>query len=286
MAQADGAAGGPTRLCVQTISGQECHVELDLGTATVADLRAAIAAANGVPSHEQKLTVGTTELAPPTGRLVEICPEIVQPGKAVTMVRHDPGPQLYLFTAMSARALANAIGGGWMASSDLPPFCKDAVEHQDMALAPRAAREIADALRAALGDAVLPGGESDGPGQVVVITSGLSDLEETCLRALAVDVEKLDEAEVRHWRPTVSSWTAEERKAFCYVDNDDLEENDTEGGATDMSRIKAATQIMVEKLARHFEFNFGEGVVVGPILHGGFASDGSIVAVLSHRVWT
>ena len=41
-----------------------------------------------------------------------------------------------------------------------------------------------------------------------------------------------------------------------------------------------------EKLQNHFIFNFSDEAVVAPVIYGGYASDGSIVGVLSCRVWT
>ena len=54
----------------------------------------------------------------------------------------------------------------------------------------------------------------------------------------------------------------------------------------DQRRIQAATSIMAADLRDHFELNFSEEVACAPVMYGGRASDGSVVAVLSMRVWT
>ena len=43
---------------------------------------------------------------------------------------------------------------------------------------------------------------------------------------------------------------------------------------------------MASDLSDHFQLNFSDTVVVAPVLYGGRASDGNVVAVLSMRVWT
>ena len=50
--------------------------------------------------------------------------------------------------------------------------------------------------------------------------------------------------------------------------------------------MKATTAIMASDLTNHFELNFSDEIVVAPVLYGGRASDGNVVAVLSMRVWT
>merc|ERR1712127_824616 len=50
--------------------------------------------------------------------------------------------------------------------------------------------------------------------------------------------------------------------------------------------IIALTEIMGEKLEKHFTFGFTDDVVRAPMIYGGYASDGNIVGVLTCRVWT
>ena len=51
-------------------------------------------------------------------------------------------------------------------------------------------------------------------------------------------------------------------------------------------RIKDITAIMANELTDQFELNFTDTIVVAPVLYGGCAIDGNIVAILSMRVWT
>ncbi|CAE7556667.1 unnamed protein product [Symbiodinium sp. CCMP2592] len=68
-------------------------------------------------------------------------------------------------------------------------------------------------------------------------------------------------------------------------DEEDEEEDDEEEGGN-KKQILALTGIMNDKLQKHFVFNFGDEVVTAPVIYGGYASDDSIVGVLSSRVWT
>ena len=66
--------------------------------------------------------------------------------------------------------------------------------------------------------------------------------------------------------------------SFDEDDDDEEDENKT--------RVKATTTIMQAELSSHFELNFSDEIVVAPVLYGGRAGDGNVVAVLSMRVWT
>ena len=71
--------------------------------------------------------------------------------------------------------------------------------------------------------------------------------------------------------------------SFCYMNDDNAEDD---GDTLDRRCIKAATAIMAADLQYHFELNFSEEIAVAPVLYGGRAADGNVVAVLSMRVWT
>jgi hypothetical protein len=72
--------------------------------------------------------------------------------------------------------------------------------------------------------------------------------------------------------------------SFCCMNDDGNAEDD--GDTLDRRCIKAATAIMAAELQHHFELNFSEEIAVAPVLYGGRAADGNVVAVLSMRVWT
>jgi hypothetical protein len=82
---------------------------------------------------------------------------------------------------------------------------------------------------------------------------------------------------------------------FCYsptdyneYDNDDDDNNNSNSNSNiiNRQRIKDITAIMANELTDQFEFNFTDTIVVAPVLYGGCAVDGNIVAILSMRVWT
>ena len=72
---------------------------------------------------------------------------------------------------------------------------------------------------------------------------------------------------------------------FCYTEDEDEEEGE-EPPSADLLKVRATTAIMAEELGDHFELNFSDEIVVAPVLYGGRAADGNVVAVLSMRVWT
>lgn len=71
--------------------------------------------------------------------------------------------------------------------------------------------------------------------------------------------------------------------SFCCMSDGNAEDDDD---TLDRRCIKAATALMAADLQHHFELNFSEEIAVAPVLYGGRASDGNVVAVLSMRVWT
>jgi len=73
------------------------------------------------------------------------------------------------------------------------------------------------------------------------------------------------------------------RKGFCYADDGNDEEQDDNDA--DQVKVRATTAIMAA-LSNHFELNFSDEIVAAPVLYGGRASDGHVVAVLSLRIWT
>ncbi|EOD20151.1 hypothetical protein EMIHUDRAFT_242382 [Emiliania huxleyi CCMP1516] len=159
---------------------------------------------------------------------------------------------------MSAAALSEISGSGssWMLGGASDENIADAsVTHSDLAAAPDAARGVAERMSEALDGATLPASESDTVGRVVVVTgagsAGQPD-KEGLLAALGLkravdDKVLLDEARLV---------------------------------------AKDYSTIMASDLSDHFELNFSDALVVAPVLYGGRASDGNVVAVLSMRVWT
>jgi hypothetical protein len=197
-------------------------------------------------------------------------------------------PRMFMHNPLSAAELSHLSGSGtsWIlgGSSD-ENLAEDNVIHGDITAAPHAARLVAERLSVALGDAILPASESDTTGHVVVIVGagddGLPD-KSGLLAALGLkfqvdDVVLFDEATLE------AKDYLQAHRGFCYMNEDD--EQDVED-SHDRRRIRAATSIMCTDLSDHFELNFTDAIVAAPVLYGGRACDGSVVAVLSMRVWT
>ncbi len=195
--------------------------------------------------------------------------------------------QLFMHEPMSAAALSEA--SGWHAGGTNIAF--DTVIHRDMAEAPPAARTTAERISKALDGATLPASESDTVGRAVVIVGagnvGLPD-KAALLAALGLKNQVVHEAfnevvnllqEANLTPRNYAQYTA----GFCHQPDDrDVIDDDDE----DWRKIMKTTAIMVTDLRDHFELNFSEEIVAAPVLFGGRASDGHIVAVLSMRVWT
>jgi hypothetical protein len=197
-------------------------------------------------------------------------------------------PRMFMHNPLSAAELSHISGSGtsWIigGSSD-ENLAEENVVHGDIAAAPHAARLVAERLSVALGDALLPASESDTTGRVVIIVgtgdAGIPDkvglLAALGLKRQVDDVVLFDEATLEAKDYLLA------QRGFCYMNEDDQQDyEDTH----DRRCIRAATSIMCADLSDHFELNFTDEIVVAPVLYGGRACDGSVVAILSMRVWT
>ena len=194
-------------------------------------------------------------------------------------------PQLFMRGPMSAAGLSEVSGSGssWMIGGSSDENLADAgVIHGDLDAAPAAARSVAERMDQALDGAILPASESDTTGRVVVVTgAGLSGAPDKAglLAALGLKQAVDDKVLLDEARLTAKDYSTAS-SGFCFMEEEDVEEDE------DRRRVKATTAIMSTDLSDHFELNFSEAIVVAPVLYGGRASDGNIVAVLSMRVWT
>lgn len=198
---------------------------------------------------------------------------------------------MYMENPVSAAALSEESGSGtsWLVGGEGEENLADgAVMHRDIKDAPPSAGTVARRMSLALASAWLPASESDTRGRVVVITGAGSTgvpPKHSLLSALGlkhnVDGKNLmDEAQVTpkdYVGPKAS-------KGFCFMDYDTDDCEDSED--SDKPKVKATTTIMGAELSDHFELNFSDEIVCAPVLYGGRASDGNVVAVLSMRVWT
>lgn len=197
-------------------------------------------------------------------------------------------PQMFMHSPTSAAQLSCLSGSGtpWIlgGASD-ENLALDTVVHGDMEAAPHAARVVAERLSAALGETLLPAGESDTTGRVVAIVgvgaSGLPDKADL-LTALGLK-RRVDHVDLAEEASVTSKDYGRVSNGFCFT-NEDLPSGDAH--TPEHRRIRAATAVMAAELRDHFELNFSDEVVVAPVLYGGRAGDGSVVAVLSMRVWT
>lgn len=285
-----GSAGnGETELTVFLASGSRLAV-LRAGPAwTGADVKAALSAKleagtrldallSGSRAFEDQLTVrdfglsGSAELQAVLGKAE---------------------PVLHLVEACSAVALASrhgcwSYGGGSDGEgSDAEEtedgsgdygLCLRGVRHRALDTAPPAAREVAQELREALVADLRSAGRDDS--EVIAISGAGSDAREACLRGLAIRREdrRFDREGNELGRPTpegegLDLWGA------------------TAAEGVDVSSEKAIRffwhlakirEVMGRRLTGHFLFRFSmDDESPKPIVLGGFASDGSIVGVLS-----
>ena len=196
--------------------------------------------------------------------------------------------QMFMRNPVSAAELSQLSGSGtsWMVggSSD-ENLAEAAVIHSDIAAAPQVARLVAERIGAALGDAKLPASESDTTGRVVVIAGvGDTGMPDKAGLMAALGLKRQVDHVVLLDKCTLApkDYLMAER-GFCYTNEHGQQDNDD---TYDRRCIKAATAIMGTYLRDHFELNFSDKIVVAPVLYGGRASDGNVVAVLSMRVWT
>lgn len=215
-------------------------------------------------------------------------------------------PLLYMYNPTNAADLSemSSGGSGWMIGGESNDnIANSAVIHNDIAHAPgiMQSRQIAQCIHEKLIGVTLPASESDTNGHVVVIAgiectnndndqNSMLPSKADLLKALGIKdkvdgITLLNEATL-----TPKDYAQHVTHGFCYgtADYDEYYDNDDNdnSSSSDRQRIKDITAIMVHELTDHFELNFSDTIVVAPVLYGGRACDGNIVAILSMRVWT
>eukprot|EP00435_Cladocopium_sp_Y103_P013466 s6248_g3.t1 len=178
----------------------------------------------------------------------------------------------------------------------------------DMSSAPPTARDLAVAMKNAapdLGGIQIVGGsnESCDGGQVFVIANPGDSAVTACLRALAI--EKQDKADWVRASDAASEdeccenssddfaaggqsghWEAAEINPWHICPEDFREDEFDEPNESISNQLKDISRLMAENLKNGFRFQFQDEVVRSPVIYGGYCSDGSIVGVLSSRVYT
>ncbi|CAJ1417496.1 unnamed protein product [Effrenium voratum] len=215
-------------------------------------------------------------------------------------------PRLYLVKPCSASEYGQERLDEWMAGED--QMVTSSRMHLDMESAPEVARQVAkDLLEAAPGLAditIARSSEGDCPSEVVVIGCPGEDPKKACLKALTIDKDSCEEfadAKDDEDPELTGVWTLATLEQVDWKDylefgfngdksdfNGDLNAMMDDLGVEkeEMDQLLKMTKIMSEKLERGFIFNFNDSAVVAPMVYGGYASDGSIVGVISSRVWT
>ncbi|KAL7528544.1 hypothetical protein ACHAWF_002602 [Thalassiosira exigua] len=200
---------------------------------------------------------------------------------------------MYMAHPTTAAELSRQSGSGtsWIVGgSGWENLAREDVHHQALDAAPDAALVVARRLHDALDGAILPGSESDSMGRVVVIEAPWPEGERLPerqmilgalgLKEVADEVNLLEESTMTASQPGGSCWlghTLEDAEDFPWLD--DVSNNN-------FGKARRVTDLMASNLEDLFEFNFSERIVCAPVLFGGRASDGNIVAILSMRVWT
>ena len=207
-------------------------------------------------------------------------------------------------------ALDSGGGLGWFVGGEgannmcAQPPGDPPVVHLPLAECPAGdGKNLAEQLSALVDRVTLPASESDTTGRVVVIhpaadgididgtsvhlpngpavletEQGRTIIARVCMAGLGIglwrrgdmdfDIEDAVFVRARDWQ---------ELPVF-YADPDDPVDDVTEN-------LQLATKLL-STLRDGFELNFSDQIVTAPVLYGGRAHDGSIVAVLSMRVWT
>ncbi|CAE8597154.1 unnamed protein product [Polarella glacialis] len=195
-------------------------------------------------------------------------------------------PLLHVFRPCSARELSERRGCGfgfkWLVGgSGEGHIVADHVQHSGMDSAPQAGKEVATAMATVapnLENIIVLHSESQESGEILVISNPGQDPKQACISALALldrDPEMGESSPNIHEHATLVSkdWNEHLERGFSCMD-------EAEGS------LLAITKIMADSLEQHFEVSFEDEVVTAPVFYGGYASDGSIVGVLSARVWT
>jgi hypothetical protein len=222
-----------------------------------------------------------------------------------------------MYNPMNAAHLSEMSSGGlggWMIGRESDEnIANSAVIHCDIAQLPsgKHSREIAQSIHDLLPGVTLPASESDTTGYVVVIAgvectnNNNNDHDNNIILPNKADLLKalgikdmVDGITLLNETTLIAKDYAQYlTHGFCYsptdyneYDNDDDDNNNNNNSNSNSNinrqRIKDITAIMANELTDQFEFNFTDTIVVAPVLYGGCAVDGNIVAILSMRVWT
>ena len=223
-------------------------------------------------------------------------------GAVVLKATLDRVPVLYLSDPCSPQLAERR--DDWMCGDECLVDEEEDGKHADIADAPAAAREVADAMRNAAPDLrdipICLSSESSDGGEIIVIGHPGPDPKKACLKALGIrkmcEDETIGEKNMLADPEMIGVWTTafvetlnvkgKLKNGFNDDDEEEEEQEEEVEEAGNQKQILALTKIMNDKLHKHFLFNFSDEIVTAPVIYGGYAGDGSIVGVLSSRVWT
>merc|ERR1711862_145123 len=140
-------------------------------------------------------------------------------------------------------------------------------------------------------------GESDCTGYAVVIVDGKNTSsgglpkKERLFEAIGLTGAIMDNREITMEEITVEARDFTECAFFQYTKDefDDMDDDDVE--EEEIRAHQSITNVLVQHLTDHFKFEFdwpedGDPIASAPVLYGGRAADGNIVAIAAMRVNT
>lgn len=267
------AAPSPVQLQARLISGDLLATVAADGSWKAADVRKALAPHLAADTAISALLYGESQELSEAQTLKD--QGVVDDTEIKVTVRALA--KLHLFKPCSAEEFAGRHND-W--DCDEGPFVVDGVQHRGMDDAPADGRAIAQAFKEAcpdLEEIIVFCSESDCHGEVIVIADPGDKPLLACCEALAIRKEVWQYASI-----TEENFSQKLECGFN-KDGEDDDEDDEDHRKPGLLRI---TKIMSERLVNHFTLHFEETVVSAPVVFGGYASDGSIVGVISGRVWT
>eukprot|EP00930_Biecheleria_cincta_P047182 TRINITY_DN32653_c0_g1_i1.p1 TRINITY_DN32653_c0_g1~~TRINITY_DN32653_c0_g1_i1.p1 ORF type:complete len:389 (-),score=94.23 TRINITY_DN32653_c0_g1_i1:34-1200(-) len=219
--------------------------------------------------------------------------------QASSQTSRPQGPTNAKLFVMGARCSALELEkrrDDWSGGDGEDDLCSADVMHGIMSDAPPVARQLAEDLAKAMPDLediqIMGSSEGSDGGEIVVIGTPGPDPKAAILNALGIRRVNWESSKKSATLKNIDFKTHKHgftRDPDEFEDFDPLDEFGEREKEPDMwneyDQILAGTKIL-STLDKGFLFNFLDSHAVAPVIFGGYASDGSIVGVLSSRVWT
>eukprot|EP00928_Gymnodinium_smaydae_P035724 TRINITY_DN25093_c0_g1_i1.p1 TRINITY_DN25093_c0_g1~~TRINITY_DN25093_c0_g1_i1.p1 ORF type:complete len:269 (+),score=37.33 TRINITY_DN25093_c0_g1_i1:106-912(+) len=188
-------------------------------------------------------------------------------------------PALHLFEPCSALQLSHRLHS-WRIDDFCGEFCESERQHCGMDSAPDIGREVAQDLANVapdLKDIILISSEWNAHGEVILISDPCADTKQACIEALAV-------LECKRTTPLEAVLEKSDFKRYLDEYLEELIEEERHPEPKHIEQLQAICDVMTNRLTNQFKFSFGCDVMISPVIFGGYASDGSIVGLLSARM--